>query len=325
MSTRKASGKVLNALTKQLPELWGGSADLAGSNNTTLDGENSFLPPELSTEDWTGDLAGRNLHFGIREHAMGGIVNGMCLEGLTRPYCGTFFVFSDYMRPPVRLAALMKLPSIFVWTHDSIGVGEDGPTHQPVEHLAAYRAIPGLSIVRPADANETVVAWREILKRTDQPAGLVLTRQDVPTVDRAAMASAEGVARGAYVLRDLGEEPQLILLATGSEVQLSLAAQDSLWEEGIASRVVSMTCLEWFAEQDADYQESVLPAAIKARVSVEAGISQGWHRYVGDLGEIVSLEHYGASGKGTLLFEEFGFTPQRVVAAAKATLAKQNN
>lgn len=321
MSTRKASGKVLSALADQLPELWGGSADLAGSNNTTMDGEPSFLPEGRSTDEWEGNKYGRTLHFGVREHAMGGIVNGINLSGLTRCYGGTFLVFSDYMRPAVRLAAIMSVGSIFVWTHDSVGVGEDGPTHQPVEHLAALRAIPGLSVVRPADANEVSVAWGEILRRSDKPAGLVLTRQDVPTIERGVeYASADGLARGGYILKDSSAEPQLILIATGSEVQLALGAQKELEAEGIATRVVSMPCQEWFDEQDADYIESVLPAAVTARVSVEAGVAQGWLRYVGDAGASVSLEHFGASAAGSTCFEKFGFTVANVVETAKSVL-----
>lgn len=323
MSTRKASGAVLSALADQLPELWGGSADLAGSNNTTMSGEPSFLPADRVTKEWPGGPGGRVLHFGIREHAMGGALNGINLSGLTRAYGGTFFVFSDYMRPAVRLAALMGVPSVFVWTHDSIGVGEDGPTHQPVEHLAACRAIPGLDVVRPADANETSIAWREILRHTDRPAGLVLSRQDLVSLDREGegFASAEGVARGGYVLRDAGEGvPQVILIATGSEVEVAVGAQDLLTGQGISSRVVSMPCQEWFQEQDQSYRDEVLPAQITARVSVEAGIEMGWRRYIGDRGVAVSLEHFGASAKGSLLMTEYGFTPENVAAAAQGLL-----
>lgn len=325
MSTRKASGTVLTKLAAQLPELWGGSADLASSNNTTMDGEPSFLPAERTTDEWPGHLYGRTLHFGIREHAMGGIVNGINLEGLTRAYGGTFFVFADYMRPPVRLAAIMGLPSIFVWTHDSIGVGEDGPTHQPIEHLAAYRAIPGLAMVRPADANETSVAWAEILRRTDAPVGLVLSRQDLRTVDRESgeFAPATGLAQGAYVLREAtGAKPEVILVATGSEVELALAAQDELQADGIPTRVVSMPCQEWFDEQDETYRNQVLPPAVTARVSVEAGISMGWQKYIGDQGRSISIEHFGASGSGAGLFKEFGFTSGNVVEAAKRVLGR---
>lgn len=324
MSTRKASGAVLSELAGQLPELWGGSADLASSNDTTMAGEPSFLPADRQTDQWPGNPYGRTLHFGIREHAMGGIVNGIVLEGLTRPYGATFFVFADYMRPAVRLAALMGIPSIFVWTHDSIGLGEDGPTHQPVEHLAAYRAIPGLSIIRPADANETAVAWREILKHTQGPCGLVLTRQDVRTLDRGPgqCAPAEGLAKGAYVLREARNgRPELIIIATGSEVSLAVDAQDQLEDAGVPTRVVSMPCQEWFDAQDAEYRESVLPSSVRARVSVEAGIAQGWCRYLGDAGRSVSLEHFGASAAGETLFREFGFTVEHVVRVAQESLA----
>lgn len=321
-ATRTASGEVLSALAAQLPELWGGSADLAGSNNTTMKGEPSFLPTGRTTTEWPGGPYGRILHFGVREHAMGGIVNGINIDGLTRAYCGTFFVFADYLRPAVRIAALCGVPSIFVWTHDSIGVGEDGPTHQPIEHLAAYRSIPGLAIVRPSDANETAVAWREILKRTAGPTGLVLSRQNLRTVNRDSgeFAAATGVARGAYVLREASAAPQVILIGTGSEVEVALAAQSVLEAAGIATRVVSMPCQEWFDEQDAEYREQVLPAAVTARVSVEAGIALGWAKYVGDRGRSVSIDRYGASGKGTLLFTEFGITADAVVAAAKESL-----
>jgi transketolase len=329
VATRSASGKVLSALAPVLPELWGGSADLAGSNNTTMEGEPSFLPEGRSTKAFSGHPYGRTLHFGIREHAMGSILNGIALHGGTRPYGGTFLVFSDYMRPAVRLAALMKLPVTFVWTHDSIGLGEDGPTHQPVEHLAALRAIPGLDVVRPADANETAWAWRTILERTENPAGLVLTRQNVPTFERGdgpatgdTLASAEGVVRGAYVLAEApGGTPEVLLLATGSEVQLALAAREQLAEEGIAARVVSIPCREWFDEQDAAYRESVLPASVRARVSVEAAVAQGWRELVGDAGRCVSLEHFGASADYQRLYTEFGITAEAVVAAAKASLA----
>ena len=321
MSTRKASGEVLSALGPQLPELWGGSADLAGSNNTTMKGEPSFLPEARQADDWPGNPSGRTIHFGIREHAMGGIINGIVLSGLTRAYGGTFMVFADYMRPAVRLAALMKLPSIFVWTHDSVGVGEDGPTHQPVEHLAALRAIPGLDVVRPADANETSVAWGEILRRTDHPAGIILSRQDLRTVARGdEYASAEGVARGAYVLKDASEKPKLILIASGSEVALALDAAARLEEEGTPTRVVSMPCMEWFDEQDPSYRESVLPKEVKARVSIEAGIAMGWGKYVGDAGASVSIEHFGASAAAAKCFEEFGFTVDNVIKTAQSVL-----
>ncbi|MDK9301119.1 transketolase [Propionibacterium freudenreichii] len=325
VSTRKASGKVISALAEQLPELWGGSADLAGSNNTTIEGAESFLPADRATDEWPGNPYGRVLHFGIREHAMGGALNGINLSGLTRAFGGTFFVFADYMRPPVRLAALMGAPSVFVWTHDSVGVGEDGPTHQPVEHLASYRAIPGLDIVRPADANETAAAWVEILSHHDRPAGIVLTRQNVRTVDRTSgeFASTDGVAKGAYVLREARNgKPEVILIATGSEVEPALDAQDILETQGIATRVVSMPCQEWFDAQPAEYREEVLPSSIDARVSVEAGLSLGWSKYVGFKGASVSLEHYGASAKGSLLMEEFGFTGEHVAEVAKGVLGK---
>lgn len=321
MSTRKASGEVLSALASQLPELWGGSADLAGSNNTTMKGEPSFLPEARQTPDWRGNEYGRTLHFGVREHAMGGIVNGISLSGLTRAYGATFLVFSDYMRPAVRLASIMGTPSTFVWTHDSVGVGEDGPTHQPVEHLAALRAIPGLDIVRPADANETSVAWGEILRRHDRPAGLVLSRQDLLNVERGdEFASADGVANGAYVLREASGDVQLILIATGSEVAVALDAQDKLEAQGVSTRVVSMPCQEWFNAMDDDYRESVLPAAVTARVSVEAGVEMGWAKYVGQSGASVSLEHFGASASGAKCFEEFGFTGDNVAQVAQSVL-----
>ena len=329
VATRSASGKVLSALASVLPELWGGSADLAGSNNTTMDGEPSFLPASRNTRSYQGTPFGRTLHFGIREHAMGSILNGIALHGGTRPYGGTFLVFSDYMRPAVRLAALMQLPVTFVWTHDSIGLGEDGPTHQPVEHLAALRAIPGLDVVRPADANETSWAWRTILERTDHPAGLILTRQNVPTVERGegpatgdTLAAADGVARGAYVLAEAASgTPDVILLATGSEVQIALAAREQLAAAGVGARVVSVPCREWFDEQDAAYRESVLPAGVRARVSVEAAVAQGWRELVGDAGRCVSLEHFGASADYERLYAEFGLTPEAVVAAAQASIA----
>lgn len=321
MATRAASGAVLSALADALPELWGGSADLAGSNNTTMKGQPSFLPPERSSAEFAGDLAGRTLHFGIREHAMGNVVNGIVMSGLTRAYGGTFFVFADYMRPPVRLAALSKIPSIYVWTHDSIGVGEDGPTHQPVEHLWAYRAIPGLDIVRPADANETAQCWAGVLRHTDRPAGLVLSRQDLPIVERGegACAPAENVVRGGYVLKEASAEPKVVLIGTGSEVSVCLDAQTLLEADGIPARVVSMPCLEWFDAQDADYRASVLPEGA-LKVAVEAGIAQGWYRYVGDRGVVVSLEHFGESASAKVLFAKFGFTGENVAAKAKAAL-----
>jgi transketolase len=322
-ATRAASGKVLTALKDVLPELWGGSADLAGSNNTTMDGEPSFIPAVHATKKFPGNEYGRTLHFGIREHAMGSILNGIVLHGLTRPYGGTFLQFSDYMRAAVRLAALMEIPTTFVWTHDSIGLGEDGPTHQPVEHLAALRAIPGLDVVRPADANETAWAWRGILENTGNPAGLILTRQNVPTFPRGTdgFAGAEGTLKGGYTLLDTEGTPDVILIGTGSEVQLAVEAREALAAEGIAARVVSMPSREWFDKQDDEYRESVLPAAVKARVSVEAGIRQGWREIVGDAGRSVSLEHYGASADYKKLYEEFGITAQAVAAAARESIA----
>ncbi|MFG1846009.1 transketolase [Micromonospora carbonacea] len=323
VATRAASGKVLEALAPVLPELWGGSADLAESNNTTMKGEPSFVPAVHATKDFPGHEYGRTLHFGIREHAMGAILNGIALHGGTRPYGGTFLVFSDYMRPSVRLAALMKLPVVYVWTHDSIGLGEDGPTHQPVEHLTALRAIPGLDVVRPADANETAWAWRQALEHTDRPTALALSRQALPTLDRSTLAGAEGVVKGGYVLAEAsGGKPQVIIIGTGSEVQLCLTARERLEADGTPTRVVSMPCQEWFYEQDEAYRESVLPRGVKARVSVEAGIAMSWRGIVGDTGESVSIEHYGASAPHTVLFEQFGFTPDRIVAAAHAALTR---
>jgi transketolase len=319
IATRSASGQVLNALAPVLPELWGGSADLAGSNDTTMKGEPSFIPTEHQTKMFPGNPFGRTLHFGIREHAMGAICNGIALHGLTRPYGGTFLVFSDYMRGAVRLSALMQQPVTFVWTHDSIGLGEDGPTHQPVEHLWALRAIPGLDVVRPADANETAAAWKAILERSDHPAGLCLTRQAVPTFEQSA---GPGTARGGYVLLEASGDPEVILIGTGSEVQIAVAAREQLEAAGIATRVVSMPCVEWFNEQDDAYREEILPAAVRARVSVEAGIGLGWRGFVGDDGESVSLEHFGASAAYQKLYEEFGLTAEHVAAAARASLAR---
>ncbi|MFY1693743.1 transketolase [Plantactinospora sp. WMMB782] len=323
IATRAASGKVLNALAPVLPELWGGSADLAESNNTTMEGEPSFVPSDYATKAFPGNEYGRTLHFGIREHAMGAILNGIALHGGTRPYGGTFLVFSDYMRPAVRLAALMKLPVVYVWTHDSIGLGEDGPTHQPVEHLTALRAIPGLDVIRPADANETAWAWRRALENTDRPAALALSRQALPTLDRSELAGADQTVKGGYVLAEASNaQPKVILIGTGSEVQLCLTARDRLEAEGTPTRVVSMPCQEWFREQDPAYQDSVIPRAVKARVSVEAGIAMSWRDLIGDSGEAVSLEHYGASAPHSVLFEQFGFTPDRIVAAAHASLTR---
>lgn len=328
LSTRAASGKVIGALAEHLPELWGGSADLADSNNTTIPGAASFIPSEWSTKLYSGDPYGRVLHFGIREHAMGAILNGIQLHGKTRSYGGTFLIFSDYMRPAVRLAALMNVPSIFVWTHDSVALGEDGPTHQPIEQLWSLRAIPNLAIVRPADANEVAIAWHEILSRHGGPTGLALTRQNVPVFERGQgdanageLASAEGVRKGAYVL---AESPtprtDVLLIATGSEVQLALEARETLASEGIGARVVSAPCLEWFAEQDDEYRASVLPPEVRARVSVEAGLALGWRDYVGDHGRSVSIEHFGASADYKTLFHEFGMTAEAVVAAARASI-----
>ena len=329
MSTRAASGKVLDALGAIIPELWGGSADLAESNNTTIAGAKSFVPAEWSTHEWTGDKYGRVLHFGIREHAMGAILNGIVLHGNTRPFGGTFLIFSDYMRPAVRLAALMKAPSIFVWTHDSVALGEDGPTHQPIEQLASLRAIPQLDVVRPGDANEVAWAWKTILERREGPAGIALTRQNIPVFERGddvasgeVFASAKHVAKGAYVLAEAPNgTPDVIFLATGSEVQIAVDARAQLSTEGIQARVVSVPSLEWFEEQTAEYRESVLPASVRARVSIEAGVSLTWDRYVGDAGRSVSIEHFGASADYKTLFREFGMTTEAAVAAAKDSLA----
>jgi transketolase len=323
VASRVASGDVLTAIAPHVPELWGGSADLAGSNNTTPKGEPSFLPPEHSTAKFQGDWYGRVLHFGIREHAMGAIMNGMVQHGLTRPYGGTFLVFSDYMRPAVRLAALQELPVTYVWTHDSIGLGEDGPTHQPVEHLAALRAIPGLDVIRPADANETVVAWRTLLRHTDRPAALALSRQNLPTFPRGAdgYASAELVEKGAYTLLDTDGDPDVILFGTGSEVQLAVKARELLAADGIAARVVSVPCREWFEQEDEAYRDEVIPPQLRARVAVEAGVAFGWRDLVGDAGRIVSLEHYGASADYATLYDKFGITAEAVAAAAKDSIA----
>jgi transketolase len=321
VATRAASGKILQALGAVIPELWGGSADLAGSNNTTIDKTSSFLPADNPLPE--ADPYGRTIHFGIREHAMAAEMNGIALHGNTRIYGGTFLVFSDYMRNAVRLSALMHLPVTYVWTHDSIGLGEDGPTHQPVEHLASLRAIPGLNVVRPADANETAVAWREILRRwtkefgKGQPHGLALTRQGVPTYE-----PNDDAARGGYVLFEAdGGEPEVILIATGSEVHVAVEAREQLQGAGVPTRVVSMPSVEWFEQQDQGYRDSVLPPSVRARVAVEAGIGLTWHKYVGDAGRIVSLEHFGASADGKVLFREFGFTPENVAAAARESIA----
>jgi len=325
IATRAASGKVLSALADVMPELWGGSADLAGSNNTTMAGAPSFIPTGKQTDAHQGGPFGRTLHFGIREFAMGCILNGIALEGLTRGYGGTFLVFSDYMRPAVRLAALQELPVTFVWTHDSIGLGEDGPTHQPIEHLAALRAIPGLDVVRPGDANETAVAWRTVLEHADRPAGLILSRQALPTLDRETFASAEGTARGAYVLVEGSGAAganvcQVILIATGSEISIAVAARETLQSQGISTRIVSMPCREWFEACDQNYRDEVLPPNIRARVSVEAGVPMGWRDFVGDAGRIVSIDHFGASADAATLFREFGLTPAAVVAAAQESI-----
>ncbi len=328
VSTRASSGKVINAIAKVMPELWGGSADLAESNNTTIEGAKSFVPSEWSTHEWTGDQYGRVLHFGIREHAMGAILNGIVLHGNTRAFGGTFLIFSDYMRPAVRLAALMQIPSIFVWTHDSVALGEDGPTHQPIEQIATLRAIPGLDVVRPGDANEVAYAWKTMLERRQGPAGIALTRQNIPVFKRgeadstgAVFASAENTAKGAYTLIDAGNSnPELIIIATGSEVQLAVSAREILEAEGISTRVVSAPCVEWFDEQSTEYRESVLPASVRARVSVEAGLALGWSKYIGGFGQSVSIEHFGASADYKTLFREFGMTVEAVVAAAKTSL-----
>ena len=318
VATRKASGDVINALAKKLPEMWGGSADLAESNNTTIEGGGSFLP---STSAMKGaNPYGRIIHFGIREHAMGSIINGIALSGLTKAFAGTFAVFSDYMRPAVRLAALMKLPSIFVWTHDSIGLGEDGPTHQPIEHFAALRAIPDFDLIRPADANEVAAAWKEILKRR-KACGILLSRQNLPVFDREVFGSIDGVARGAYILKEASSAPKVILMATGSEVALAVTSAMQLEESGVPTRVVSVPCFEWFKEQDQKYKDEVLPPSIKARVSIEAGIAQGWRDYVGDNGASISLEHYGASAGANVLFDKFGFNVANVIKTVKKVLA----
>ena len=323
IATRAASGKVLNALAAVMPELWGGSADLAESNNTTIEDGGSFVPAKWNTKVWTPKPAGRILHFGVREHAMGAVLNGILLSGHTRAFGGTFLVFSDYMRPSVRLAALMNIAPIYVWTHDSVALGEDGPTHQPIEHLAALRAIPNLSIVRPADANETAAAWVEALKRQQSPTGLVLTRQNLPVLERGAgFGSASDLAKGAYVYADGSKGIDLILIATGSEVQFAVEARAALEAKGISTRVVSAPCLEWFEEQSDAYKESVLPKGVSARVSIEAGITSFWRSYVGDAGIAIGIDHFGASADYKTLFEEFGITTQAVIDAANKVLGK---
>jgi transketolase len=329
ISTRAASGKVINAIAPLMPELWGGSADLAESNLTTIEGAKSFVPTKYSTNLWKGDPYGRVLHFGIREHAMGSILSGIVLHGNTRPFGGTFLIFSDYMRPAVRLAALMKAPSIYVWTHDSVALGEDGPTHQPIEQLTSLRAIPGLSVIRPADANEVSYAWLNMLSRTEGPEGIALSRQNLPVFERGegdasgdTFASAKNTVKGAYVLAEAPNgTPDVILVATGSEVQIAVDAREQLKGEGIKARVVSAPSLEWFHEQSAEYQESVLPKAVKARVSVEAGIAMSWRDIVGDSGRSVSIEHFGASADYKTLYKEFGMTTEAVIAAAKESIA----
>ena len=324
MATRKASGNTINAIAPALPELWGGSADLAESNNTTIEDVPSFLPVDRSTKLWSGDpQLGRVLHFGIREHGMGAIMNGIAVHGGTRVFGGTFLTFSDYMRGSVRLAALMGLPVTYVWTHDSIGLGEDGPTHQPIEHLAALRAIPGLDVVRPADANETAAAWRTILEQTDRPHGLILTRQNVPVFPRGedGFTDTSNVHRGGYVLLDTDGVPDVVLVGTGSEVQLAVEARKMLAEDGVAARVVSMPCREWFDAQETSYRETVIPPTVKARVSVEAGVAQGWREVVGDHGRIVSIEHYGASADFMRIYTEFGVTATAVANAARDSIA----
>jgi transketolase len=328
MATRKASGAVINAVAEHIPELWGGSADLAESNNSTIEGVPSFLPGDRATKMWKADpLAGRVLHFGIREHGMGAILNGIAVHGGTRVFGATFLTFSDYMRGAVRLAALMKLPVTYIWTHDSIGLGEDGPTHQPVEHLAALRAIPGLDVVRPADANETTACWRTILEHTDRPAGLILTRQNVPVFPRGSdgFSDTSNVHRGGYVLLDspadlAGGLPDVVLVGTGSEVQLAVRARELLAADGVRARVVSMPCREWFDAQEPSYRETVIPPSVRARVSVEAGIAQGWRDIVGDHGRTISLEHYGASADYARIYQEFGITAEAVAAAAQDSI-----
>lgn len=321
VATRAAFGQVLNDVAPKLPELWGGSADLAGSNNTTIKGVKSFGPPSISTDDFTADWYGRVLHFGVREHAMGSILSGIVLHGPTRAFGGTFLQFSDYMRPAVRLASLMDIDTIYIWTHDSIGLGEDGPTHQPIEHLAALRAIPNLSVVRPGDPNETAYAWRSIIARGNGsgPVGFILTRQGIPVLEGT---DADGVARGGYVLGG-GDATgaDVVLIATGSELQLAVEAKKQLADKGVTAAVVSMPCVEWFESQPKEYRDSVLPPNVSARVAVEAAVAQSWYKLVGDTGEIVSIEHYGESADDKTLFREFGFTPEAVVAAAERSIA----
>ena len=325
ISTRAASGKVIQSIAKMLPEFWGGSADLAESNNTTIEGGGSFLP--TASKMAGADPYGRIIHFGIREHAMGAILNGMALHGLVKPFGGTFLVFSDYMRGAVRLSSLMQLPVTYVWTHDSIGLGEDGPTHQPVEHLASLRTIPGFSVIRPCDANEVSVCWQEIIKRS-KPSGLVLSRQNLPVLDRSKFSLAKEAAKGAYVLaygsNSSKDECEVILIATGSEVSLAIAAREKLISEGVKVRLVSAPCLEWFMEQSEDYRNEVLPKSIKARVSIEAGVAQPWYRFIGDSGIAISVEKFGASASGDIMFREYGFTVENIVNAVKESIKKSN-
>jgi transketolase len=325
ISTRAASGKVIQMIAKTLPEFWGGSADLAESNNTTIEGSASFLP--AASQMANADPYGRVIHFGIREHAMGAILNGMALHGLVKPFGGTFLVFSDYMRGAVRLSALMQLPVTYVWTHDSIGLGEDGPTHQPVEHLASLRTIPSFSVIRPCDANEVSVCWQEIIRRL-KPSGLVLSRQNLPVIDRIKYSPAQEAAKGAYVLaygnNSSKNECDVILIATGSEVSLAILAREKLISEGIKARLVSVPCLEWFMEQSESYRNEVLPKSMKARVSIEAGVAQPWYRFIGDSGVAISVEKFGASASGEILFKEYGFTVDNIVSAAKESIKKSN-
>ncbi|MDU0477752.1 transketolase [Staphylococcus chromogenes] len=322
VATRKASAEVIQAIARELPEFWGGSADLAGSNNTVIKGADSFGPKDITTETWTAHPYGRNLHFGIREHAMGAILNGMTLHGRNRPYGGTFLIFSEYMRPAVRQAALMGIDTTYVWTHDSIGLGEDGPTHQPIEQLAALRAIPNMAVLRPADANETSAAWRAAIEAPAGPKGLALTRQNVPVLEGTKEKAVAGVKRGAYVLVEASNNaPEVILMASGSEVQIAVEAATILEADGTPTRVVSVPCMDWFLQQDQSYIDEILPPAVTARVSVEAGVAMPWHRFLGTHGEAVSLEDFGASADYQKLYEEFGMTTENVVAAARRTLA----
>jgi transketolase len=322
IATRAASGNVLGALADVMPELWGGSADLASSNNTTMKGVSSFIPADRSSKEFTGDLVGRTIHFGIREHAMGNILNAINLESLTRAYGGTFLVFSDYMRASVRLAAISKAPTVFVWTHDSIGVGEDGPTHQPVEHIPSLRLIPGLDVVRPADANETAAAWLQVLKNHERPAGLILSRQNLRVFDRSegsGYASTEGVAKGGYTLAEASAEPQVILVATGSEVEIAADARDTLEAAGVPTRLVSMPCVEWYTAQPDAYKASILPADVP-KVVIEAAQPIGWRDVLDGTVTAIGIDHFGASAAAGVLYEQFGLTAEVVVDAAKALL-----